>query len=224
MVQGFGREPFRLVCSTQAGSQRQPGEHVEPSSQSGLPCQWMQLRQSPLECTAEVARLECWAPSGAYVDACQRAASTLAAQVHAHHRQPPWPAGCRQRAGAPVQARQAQPGVGKRHHLCSYTQWLALPGRGTGPVLQKGSGLGDGPEHASTTGVPGAAHGHCKPPSPAGLAGALRPRQPVRQPIAHGSAGKPWPSAQHEPQGQLLGQRSGGTILPESEDGASMAV
>ena len=39
-----------------------------------------------------------------------------------------------------------------------------------------------------------------------GLAGAFRPRQPVRQPTAHGAAGAPRSVVQHEPQGPLLGQ------------------
>lgn len=54
----------------------------------------------------------------------------------------PWFAGCSQCAGAPVQTRKAQPGVGERHHLRSHAQRLVLPGRDAGPVLSKGGALG----------------------------------------------------------------------------------
>ena len=92
------------------------------------------------------------------------------------------------------------------------------------PVLQKSGGLGHGPEHASTAGVRGAAHGHLKPPPQARIAGSFGQRQPVRQRAAHGVAAAPWPGVQHEPQGQLLGQRCYGEILPELEGGACLAA
>jgi transposase InsO family protein len=88
-------------------------------------------------CAAEVARVGCWAPHSTPVDAHQRSARALAAQVPAHLRQPPWLCRRRQHTGAPVQAGQTQPGMGERHHLCAHAQWLALSGRAVLDLLER---------------------------------------------------------------------------------------
>jgi hypothetical protein len=53
---------------------------------------------------------------------------------------------------------------------------------------------------------------------------SFRQGQSVRQRAASGAIGTPRSGRQHEPQGQLLGQRGDGALLPEPQDAAGLAA
>ena len=70
----------------------------------------------------------------------------------------------------------------------------------------------------------GTATGRHAAPTAARFDRAFGPRQPVRQRCTPSAAEQARLGRQHEPQGQLLGQRGNGALLPELEDGARLAA
>ena len=88
---------------------------------------------------------------------------------------------------------------------------------------RKTSGLGDGQCHACWLGMRGLADGHHSKKSSTWSDRAFRPGHAIRQQRASRLTCQTWLGRQHEPQGQLLGQRGHGALLLESEDGAGLA-
>ena len=106
-----------------------------------------------------------------------------------------------------------EPGLGGRHHLYLDPAGLALSCGPHRPACPPRRRLGHVGANRPPSGARRTAHGHRYAAAESGAPPPHRPRQPICQPRLSPSAAGRRHRLQHEPQGQLLGQRTGRKLL-----------
>jgi len=130
--------------------------------------------------------------------------------------QPSW--GC-ERVGSTVPGQPRERSLVGGYHVCVDSRRLVVPGGRRGHVHTEDRGLVAVESHGQRTRDAGSSDGDWPSASGRGSVGSLRSWQPVRQCRLPAFAERARDQVQHEPQGQLLGQRTDGKLLRHFEEG-----
>src|SRR5690606_6335846 len=149
-------------------------------------------------------------------------ASSTPSTLSRHDRLEAFAAGGSESAESALLREASRSRLARRHHLLLDERGLAVPCRVDGSVQPQDRRLGD---RVAFDGGPGAARaGVCDrvPETTEATAASHGSRQPVRQPYLSRNLEAPRSAPQHEPEGQLLGQRADGELVLLDEDGARL--
>lgn len=108
-------------------------------------------------------------------------------------------------------------GLGHRYNLHSHVARLAVPGRCHGSLLASDRGLGDAPNDSSRARARCSSDGRASK-APAPCVDSLGSGYAIWQRCLAALLQNQSPGTQHEPPGQLLGQRGGGVVLQQSQE------